>query len=159
MTSPDRAISSILATVVVVGVAVALAIGASIWTTSTTSYFSPYESLHAYHVWSEVTPQGDYAVKARIKNNGMTELTIDNVLINSKPFPHFADGVQVTVDVGGGPVAFDPDDPSTMPTLSQQEQALLTVQIPGEAANHGQGLEGQIHTAGGKTWHFYTTLP
>ncbi len=155
----NSALSSIMSTVLVIGVAVALAIGASIWWTSTTSYFSPYESLEVYQVWSEVTPEGDFTVNARIRNAGMTEITVDNMLINGRPFPSFAPGVHVTVDEGGGAETFDPDDPSTYPTLTQREQALMVIQIPGEAANHGQGLEGQIYTASGKTSHFYITLP
>ena len=159
MPSMDRGISAIMATVIMVAIAVALAIGASIWSTSMASYYSPYEGLEVAQAWSYVMPQGDFMVNARIKNVGMTEMTVDNLLINGKPFPRFDGGVQVTIDEGGGAKPFDPDDPSTLPTLSQMEQALVAVQIPGGAVSNGQTLEFQIHTANGKAWHFYATLP
>jgi len=155
----DRGISAVIATVIIVAITLALAIGASIWGTSTTSFFSPYESLEIVQVWSEATTQGDFTLNARIKNAGMTEFSVDNVLINGRPFPSFAGGVQVTLDKGAGPKALDPNDPSTQTTLSQQEKALVAVQIPGGAVSHGQTLELQIHTANGKLWHCYATLP
>ena len=91
-----KAISPVIATVIIVAVAIAISIAVALWITGLTSSFTGVEKLEIVNAYAEAktgvnatgTPNHTltyWVVHVIIKNTGTKTATIDQIFINNKP--------------------------------------------------------------------------
>ena len=86
-----KAISPVIATVIIVAVAIAISIAVALWITGLTSSFTGVEKLEVVNAYAQIdsvhknNTNAVWNVTIIIKNTGTKTATIDQVFINNKP--------------------------------------------------------------------------
>jgi len=141
-----KAISPVIATVIIVAVAITIAIATALWMTGLTGTFTRYERLeitYAYADWDDVNEQ--WIITLKIKNTGPSDATVDEVFINGKPYTEYT-GVSLS------------ENPSF--TISSGSDKEIEVTIPLTAGfDHGNTIEIKIHTSAGNEYPKQVSLP
>jgi FlaG/FlaF family flagellin (archaellin) len=150
-----RAVSAVIATVIIVAVTIAIAIAVAYWMGGLATIFTRFEKIEIKSAY--VTKSGgDYIVTLNFINTGATATSIDSVMLN---------GVPSTVAWTGGSV--DLSDTLTSGAVCETGVSKTgTITFPvglkdpsGNELNPGVTLTITIHTTGGKDYHASVTLP
>ena len=141
-----KAISPVIATVIIVAVAIAISIAVALWITGLTSSFTGVEKLEIVNAYATGSG-GTYTVHITIKNTGTKIATIDNVFVNNTPLTALP-----TVASSSGTVS----STTTGITMYPGSQATIEFTISGSS---GQTLSIVIHTASGGQYPATVTLP
>ena len=83
-----KAVSPVIATIIIVSVAIVMSIAVAYWMLGMGTAFTRYEKLEFTSIWGyEYTDtEGKYYdIKIEIKNTGSATLTVDQVFLNGKP--------------------------------------------------------------------------
>ena len=162
-----RAISPVIATVIIVSVAIAIAVAVAFWMTGITGLFTRYEKLEivsAYAVVDKVDDTDHFFVILNVKNTGTTSTTIDNVFINGRPMNSFS-------EVGAGTSNSIISDPSELDTttsikysLDPGDEVWVGIDLGKVEGNtdgftSGQIIEVKLHTAAGNEYPKSVQLP
>ncbi len=154
-----KAISPVIATVIIVAVAIAIAVAVAFWMTGITGTFTRYEKLeitYAYADWDETS--GQWTITLKVKNTGPSDATIDDIFVNGKPFTALTTTPTVSYTKGGTPSTFTS---GTGFTISSGGEATITIVIPNTKNpefGHGQTVEIKLHTASGNEYPKQVTL-
>jgi len=157
-----KAVSPVIATVILVAVAITVAVGVSYWMGGISSQYTQFEKVEVQTGWSQVdvdaasSPVG-WIIKLAIKNSGSASSTITHVFVNDMPV--------VLVDGGNDGITGSDKNP-TSPilttaiganidddglTLEAGEDASIEVYIGvdyGELSS-GTTVNIKLHSAGG----------
>ncbi|ADV64717.1 archaellin/type IV pilin N-terminal domain-containing protein [Desulfurococcus mucosus] len=142
-----KAISPVIATVIIVAVTIAIAIAVALWMTGLVGSFTATENLQIITAYAEqftntTTNTTYWTITLQVKNVGTTDVTIDNIFINGKPYG----SVGVTLNI-------------TLPySIKTGETKGLTITIS-SGFSSGQMVEVKLHTASGKEYPKQVTLP
>ena len=160
-----KAISPVIATVIIVSVAIAIAVAVAFWMTGITGLFTRYEKLevvNAYAVYDDdnLLPDSNlwnstgWNVTVVVKNTGSTTATIDDIFINGKPFNVYKNQSDYQLIFVNGEATFD-----TL-TVEPGQEATLIIGI-GESSpfTHGIVIEVKLHTAAGNEYPKSVQLP
>ena len=142
-----KAISPVIATVIIVAVAIAISIAVALWITGLTSTFTGVEKLeivNAYAVWDSNASQ--WNVTIIVRNTGTKPATIDDVFINNIPIMK-----KLSITFTNGKTI----NPGTNTTIEFQ----LSTKIDNLTFTHGQTISIVIHTASGGQYPAQITLP
>jgi len=138
-----RAISPVIATVIIVAVTIAIAIAVALWMSGLVGSFTQVENLQIVSAYADGS-NGQWTITLKVKNVGTTDATIDKVFINGKPWQD----MQKTIPAGG-----EDTIEITISNNSQQgSQQSITF-------SSGQMIEVRLHTASGKEYPKMVTLP
>ncbi len=144
-----KAISPVIATVIIVAVAIAISIAVALWITGLTSTFTGVEKLeivNAYAVWDSNASQ--WNVTIIVRNTGTKPATIDEIFINNIPVLD-----KLNAEFSNGKT-IEPGKNTTITfTLSPNKT------INGLSFTHGQTISIVIHTASGGQYPAQITLP
>ena len=136
-----RAISPVIATVIIVSVAIAIAVAVAFWMTGITGLFTRYERLEIVSAYATGSQATGFTIHLTVKNTGTTIVTIDEVFINGKPYT-------------GTPTYTGFSDHSLEPGKEGKiEISLDTGYIS------GQIVEVKLHTAAGNEYPKSVQLP
>ena len=140
-----RGISPVVATVILVAVTIVVAVAVAYWMGGLTAIYTRFEKLEITSAYAEQTTNG-YNITLHLKNSGSADATIDNILINGKPY------ITHGCDVNPPP-----------PIPIKAGQADVTIVITANAGNEpftpGTSIEVKIHTAAGQEYPKVITLP
>ncbi len=161
-----KAISPVIATVIIVAVAIAISIAVALWITGLTSSFTGVEKLeivNAYAIWDD--KDNSWKVVLLVKNTGTKTATIDQIFINNKPGT-----ISGTVSTGS-----DPNSPTVVNSdnivLNTGKSVYLVFYLKSADAkdrhsyivddtfSSGQTVSIVIHTASGGQYPATVTLP
>ena len=141
-----RAISPVIATVIIVSVAIAISIAVALWLTGITSGFTQTEDLQIVSSYATAitTPVNGWNVTIEIKNTGTTAATIDNIFVNGIPANnangvYWFNGTGTTIKPGG--------------------KATIIITLQQGPFTAGQMVNIKIHTASGRDYPTTVTLP
>jgi flagellin-like protein len=81
-----RAVSPVIATVILIAVAVALGIAVAFWASGLTSSFSKYEKLGVNTQYATSTSSG-WLIHLGGQNTGSSDATVNQIQINGVPYP------------------------------------------------------------------------
>jgi hypothetical protein len=81
-----RAVSPVIATLIIVSIAIALAITATLWWSGTIQGFLGVEKVNLILYTESGGQLGTYKVTIEIRNTGTRDITINGVYLNGKPF-------------------------------------------------------------------------
>jgi len=155
MNRKNKGISPVVATVIIVAIAIALAIAVALWASGLVGIFTRFEEVKVISAYAELKTGGGFTVTLDLKNTGSADATLDNVVINGKPFQSYPGGI--TVNVGTNPL--DPNAGKAVP-LKSGESATMTIDIPDTVGfKSGQTLDIKIHTAAGHDYAKAVVLP
>ncbi|MET1159674.1 MAG: archaellin/type IV pilin N-terminal domain-containing protein, partial [Thermoprotei archaeon] len=73
-----KAISPVIATVIIVAVAIAISIAVALWITGLTSAFTGVEKLEIVNAYATKLDTGGWTVTIIIRNSGTKPATVDN---------------------------------------------------------------------------------
>jgi len=150
-----RAVSAVIATVIIVAVTIAIAIAVAYWMGGLATIFTRYEKIEVKSAYV-TKASGVYTVTVNFVNTGATQTSIDSVMLNGVPYD--ATGWSSDITVAGDLV------PGKVVETGQEKtgtiQFNVDVQDPsGNQLSPGVTLTLTIHTTGGKDYHASVTLP
>jgi len=143
-----KAISPVIATVIIVAVAIAISIAVALWLTGIVGGFTTVENLQITYAYAEKITD-DWRITLRVENKGTGTATIDEVFINNRPIER----TNITIR--------RPDNTSSpMPASIDPGQSLsIEITLTGPGFTSGQQVEVKLHTASGKEYPKMVTLP
>ena len=146
-----RGISPVVATVILVAVTIVVAVAVAYWMGGIAGLYTRYEKLEISSIYAEYNATSkNWTITVTVKNTGSADATIDNILINGKPY-----------DTGYTGVTVNPD-PKTNNGISLKvggEQD-IEISVPqGEPFVSGVSIEVRLHSAGGQEYPKTVTLP
>ena len=156
-----KAISPVIATVIIVAVAIAIAVAVAFWMTGITGTFTRYEKLEVTYAYAESisSPITGWKVTLKISNTGPSDATIDDVFINGKPLSAY-DTTDITsisyTDTTSG--TYTPGETIDIKVASG-DSIILYIYLDDNTFNSGQTVEIKVHTAAGNEYPKQVTLP
>ncbi|RLG71959.1 MAG: DUF4352 domain-containing protein [Thermoprotei archaeon] len=156
-----RAISPVIATVIIVSVAIAIAVAVAFWMTGITGLFTRYEKLEIISAYAESvdTPTNYFRITLRIRNTGSTDVTIDNIFINGVPVGTTTSDTTFASNESDGSTAIDFSDSANWISVSAGESYTLYVFLSENEYTSGQIVEVKLHTAAGNEYPKSVQLP
>ena len=142
-----KGISPVIATVILVAVAITVSISVAYWMGGISSLYTRLEKIEIHSITAEKGVAGNYTITLAVKNTGSADATIDSVMINGRPLSQFP-GVTTTIAVGGTSVVAG-------------GSASVNVLVPagqGVPFTAGTTIEVKLHTAAGKDYPQMVTL-
>ncbi|ADI32077.1 hypothetical protein [Staphylothermus hellenicus] len=151
-----KAISPVIATVIIVAVAIAISIAVALWITGLTSSFTGVEKLEIVNAYA--TKSGSaWTVYITAKNTGTKPATIDDIFINNKPIGQ-AGPSSLTVNINNQAPITTPATGFSF-TINAGGSADIQFDIPSGTYSSGQTVSIVIHTASGGQYPATITLP
>ncbi len=143
-----KAISPVIATVIIVAVAIAISIAVALWITGMTSSFTGVEKLEIVNAYATGNAASGWTVTISVKNTGTKPATIDNIFINNKPYQDYTN------------VTASPDVATNSVTVDAGGDLQITLTIGNNSGfSSGQTISIVIHTASGGQYPATVTLP
>jgi flagellin-like protein len=149
-----KGISPVVATVIIVAIAIALAIAVALWASGLVGIFTRFEEVKVVSAYAELEGNG-FNVTLALKNTGSADATIDNVIINGKPFESWTSIKEIKI--GDAPLIPSKD---TYVPLKAGDQKNMNIKINDMSEFHsGQTLDIKVHTAAGHDYAKAVVLP
>ena len=149
-----KAVSPVIATIIIVAIAIVMSIAVAYWLLGLGSSFTKYEKVEFTAAYVTGNAASGFTVHMDVKNTGSAAATIDPayIMYNGKPASAFIapDIPDTTSFNGGAALTLEPGQSST------NEQIVLT---GGGAWTSGMTVELTIHTTAGKDYPKVITLP
>ena len=151
-----RAVSAVIATVIIVAVTIAIAIAVAYWMGGLATIFTRFEKIEVKSAYVTKSSNGTYTVTVNFVNTGATQTTIDSVMLNGVPSDAGWTNGSITISgdlVAGEVVETGVDKTGTL---------VFPVGITDPSANvlsPGVTLTITVHSTGGKDYHASVTLP
>ena len=155
-----KAISPVIATVIIVAVAIAIAVAVAFWMTGITGTFTRYEKLEVTYAYAESisTPINGWKVTIKISNTGPSDATIDDVFINGKPLSAYAGSITSISYTDTTSGSYTPGQTIDI-KLASGDSVIIYLYLSNSAFDSGQTVEIKIHTAAGNEYPKQVTLP
>ena len=146
-----KAISPVIATVIIVAVAIAISIAVALWLTGIVGGFTTVENLQITYAFAEkrydhALASEYWAIVLRVENKGTVTATIDEIFINGVPIGQVP-RASTDPPIGGGI------------SINTGGTRNITVRLPVDNFRSGQQVEIKLHTASGKEYPKMVTLP
>ena len=154
MNRKNKGISPVVATVIIVAIAIALAIAVALWASGLVGIFTRFEEVKVISAYAEISGNG-FNVTLTLKNTGSADATIDNVIINGKPFQSWTSISGITI----GNSTLDPLKSTYVPLKSGEQKDMIITIISMADFKSGQTLDIKIHTAAGHDYAKAVVLP
>ncbi len=155
-----RAISPVIATVIIVSIAIALAIAVALWMAGITTTVSQFERLDitAAYVNRTVTVGTNtyYEIVLKVVNKGSSATTIDMIFINNKPIDLSTGSVDTQLQNGVTEASN-----TTNANLNPGQETTIYVYLlkANNAYSPGQIVQITVHTASGGQYPKAISLP
>jgi hypothetical protein len=144
---PMKAISPVIATVIIVAVAIAISIAVALWLTGIVGGFTAVENLQITYAYAEQRTGGGWRITLRVENKGTGTATIDQVFVNNRPHNDVV-------------VRIDEDTTRPLPeSINPGDGRTIIINLPSTGFTSGQQVEIKLHTASGKEYPKMVTLP
>jgi flagellin-like protein len=151
----NKAISPVVATVIIVAIAIALAMAVALWASGLVGIFTRFEEVKIIAAYAEPDGGGGgFDISLSLRNTGSADATIDNVIINGKPFNAYT-GITVKVDS----VEIDPVGGTTATLFSGESKNMVITVTSGAGFKSGQTIDIKVHTSAGHEYAKAVVLP
>jgi flagellin-like protein len=165
-----RAVSPVIATVILIAVAVALGIAVAFWASGLTSSFSKYEKLGVSTQYAVSTscptnsPTGDvcWVVNLGGQNTGSSDAAITQIQVNGVPY---SDVANPSFSIYNNMTSSALSTPLSLPVKSGASFAIsfnldsAGTPVSGKTFAHGQTIQVTIITAAGNNYPASIVLP
>jgi len=148
----SKGISPVIATVILVAIAIVISIAAAFWMTGLLTSFTTYERVQIISSYA-IKSAGTYSVCVNMTNTGAVNITVTAILINDKPFDTYGTNVKIyngTSEITNLlPFSFGPGHKFNLAITNLSTSALRP----------GTVIKVSILTASGATYERTITLP
>jgi hypothetical protein len=161
-----KAISTILATIIIVSVSIVMAIAVAYWAMGIGNSFTKFEKVEFTSIYSDPPSSGNnnFIVYLTLKNSGSAAATISNIYLNSRPFDTAYDNIATQTKING---TYMVDQPLVGQTLAVGQTVIGRIYLPTNATgssgspiwSSGSSVEVQIQTAAGRSYSNTVVLP
>jgi len=166
-----RALSPVIATVILISVTIVVAVSVAYWMGSIASGYTTFEQIELPTVYAKDLvndqPFAGWNVTIKLKNTGSADATIDDIFINDVPLEDYDSGtIQLYVDTCDA----NGNQTSSLSSLSidinKGQSKTLYLYIKDDT--NGNGVDGctsgttvniKIHTASGRDYPTHVKLP
>jgi len=143
-----RAVSPVIATVILVAVAITVAVAVSYWMSGISSQYTQFEKVEIQTAICTLNPTlGNWQIEVKMKNSGSKSSTITNVFINEVEVTGYDQDAPTT------PLGTISTDLTIVPPFSISSGATGTIFIwvgaTYETLSSGTTINIKIHSAGG----------
>jgi flagellin-like protein len=171
MKRKDRAVSPVIATIILVAVAIVMSIAVAYWALGLGGTFTRYEKLEIVAMYATATtqPYEGWNITAKLKSTGSTAATVNLILLNGKPISVINATAEVNtifnvvkVYVGDRVTDVGEQDPETQPVvLNPGDEKYFVIFIGRNTPGFGSGasVEVTFHTAAGSDYPKVVILP
>jgi flagellin-like protein len=150
-----RAVSPVIATVILIAVAVALGIAVAFWASGLTSSFSKYEKLGVNTQYATGSSSSGWVIYLAGQNTGSSDASITQIQINGVPYPISGNTACSSLPTGSALAVCWTNAGTSVTTSNQVNQATLPVPSGsnfgielGLPANPGASLANKVFTDG-----------
>ncbi|MEM2028886.1 MAG: archaellin/type IV pilin N-terminal domain-containing protein [Candidatus Bathyarchaeia archaeon] len=151
-----KAVSPVIATIIIVAVAIVMSIAVAYWMLGLATTFTRYEKLEYTEAYAIPQTGGSWKINLKVKNTGSATATINQILINGIPYKDIkvdASSVDVSPDVATNPKSVNPG-----------KEESITVTLPQGSYSAGKFTSGvtieiTIQTAAGNQYPKTIVLP
>jgi flagellin-like protein len=148
-----RGISPVVATVILVAVTIVVAVAVAYWMGGIAGLYTRYEKIEFVGAYAEYDATNTkWTITVTVKNTGSADASIDNILLNGKPYGNIDDAT----------VTVDPDVASTPLSMKVGAQAQIVITIePDEGSSFvsGVSVEVRLRSSGGQEYPKTVSLP
>ncbi|MDI9619634.1 MAG: DUF4352 domain-containing protein [Candidatus Nezhaarchaeota archaeon] len=143
----EKAVSPVIATIIIVAVAIVMSIAVAYWMLGLAGTFTRYEKIEfvAAYVNRTINNNEYYEVVVKVRNTGSSDATINLLLVNGK------------IDTGVN-VSKSASDNINEP-LKVGESKILVITLPTETYRAGTTVELMFQTAAGNQYPKTIVLP
>jgi len=153
----DKAVSPVIATIILVAVAIVMSIAVAYWALGLGGIFTRYEKIEIMALYPHVVATDHWNLTAKLKNTGSAPATINMILVNGKPYDVYKTGEKPVVKIKVGNEEFDPNKGVT---LSPGTEGVFYVWINKTSPfTPGMTVEITFHTAAGSDYPKTIVLP
>ena len=162
-----KAVSPVIATVILIAVAVALGIAVAFWASGLTSSFSKYEKLGVNTQYATGT-SGTWYIYLGGQNTGSSDATITQIQINGVPYPLNGGGSGTNNpewnSTSGGTTTSGTTNSLSVPSgatfkIQFQLTNSSSTSVPGKTFADGQTIQVTLITAAGNNYPASIVLP
>jgi len=166
----DRAVSPVIATIIIVAVAIVMSIAVAYWVLGLAGTFTRYEKLEIMSAYADHdSTYSCWRIIVTLRNTGSASATINLILLNGRPL----DIYNITDDQKNDPHYYakvfnvtdttDTDVTRNLMTsgisLAPGNKIKLQINVPDVRFASGQSVEVTFHTAAGSDYPKVVTLP
>ena len=158
-----RAVSPVIATVVLVAVTITVAVAVSYWMSGIASQYTAFEKVEIQSGYATIIPStatvnaGSWIIHLELKNTGSATSTLIRVFVNDVPIAIGSYGYVIdgTATLSTGQMATDmPKDDPTTPTggklpIESGKSGTVEVYIEKSLFSSGTTMNIKLHSAGG----------
>jgi len=147
-----KAISPVIATVILVAVAITIAIAVAYWMGGISSQYTRFEKVEIQSAQCEKDTSGNYwTITLSLKNSGSATATLNNVYVNDRVATYRLAG---TVPVTPFTNLYADVDSTTQKTIQSGQTDTVTIYVGsgwpvGAPLTSGTTIDIKIHSAGG----------
>jgi len=147
-----KAISPVIATIIIVAVAIVMSIAVAYWLMGLGTVFTRYERLEIPVAYAEKKDSG-WKVTLHVKNTGSSDATINIILLNGK-----LDSEARVNKTSNSPDA-NLSETNLGISVGAGSSVALIIELPGEKYMSGQSVEITLQTAAGYQYPKSVVLP
>ena len=159
-TQKRKAVSPVIATVILVAVAITVAVGVSYWMGGISSQYTQFEKVEIQTGFATTDTNGTatgWQIQLDIKNSGSATATITHVFVNDVPIDYYNAGNMT--DVGGVTATSVSSDGTTL-TAGDTETVYVWITSGGTSTlSAGTTVNIKLHSAGGMDYIKLIRLP
>ncbi|RJS76947.1 type IV pilin [Candidatus Bathyarchaeota archaeon] len=155
-----RALSPVIATVILISVTIVVAVSVAYWMGSIAGGYTSFEQIELPTTYAKAisSPFTGWNVTIELKNTGSADATIDNFFVNSIPLKDYTCGVRLYVNGQN-----QTDDISSLSiSVTKGGSATLVLQIEQSSSDgftSGTRIDMKLHTAAGREYPAQVKLP
>ncbi|MBS7614548.1 type IV pilin [Candidatus Bathyarchaeota archaeon] len=162
MNRDKRALSPVIATVILISVTIVVAVSVAYWMGAIAGGYTSFEQIELpsiYAKWQQST--SDWNITIELKNSGSADATVDNIYVNGIPLKDYDSGIVVlqydtiTLDNSTGLASI-----SIKVSKGSSKTIYLTLdESEDDGFTSGTRIEIKVHTAAGKDYPTSVKLP
>ena len=141
-----RAISPVIATVILVAVAITVAVAVSYWMSGIAGMYTKFEKVAIESAYAPKITGGDWNITMILKNTGSANSTLTTAFVNDKPITSYSPAITFWYSTDG--TAYHAV-PSTGITIASGQGLYIILTVDNTLFSSGTTLNVKLHSAGG----------
>ena len=160
-----RALSPVIATVILISVTIVVAVSVAYWMGSIASGYTTLEQIELPTVYAKYysdlggTLGAGWKVTIALKNTGSADATVDDVFLNSIPLKDYSSGWALDWSTNTGSNVTSYSSLSISVTKGSTVTLYLYLNSTVEGCSSGTTIDIKIHTASGRDYPTHVKLP
>lgn len=140
-----KAISPVIATVILVSVTIVVAVAVAYWMSGIAGLYTRFEKIEISSASPSKDAQGNYTITISLRNSGSADATVISALVNGKALTDYSPAI--TSDLGTGLA------------INSGKTGTIHLYIQGTVFAQGTTVEIKLHTAAAMDYPVMVTLP